>query len=103
LELQVAFVAALAGLLGGLVGARARTVNEISEAAHRLVRPLNDRIDELEQEMLALKEQVRRFRQIVRMLYDGIETLMRQLDSECISPIWSPPPIEDVLEGKVED
>lgn len=99
-ELQVALVAALAGVIGGLIGARARTVNEISEAAHRLVKPLNDRIDQLEQEMETLTEQVQRFKAVVRMLYSGIETLLRQLDEECLVPQWAPPPLDELLDGK---
>lgn len=109
LELQTALIAAIAAVLGGLIGARARTVNEISEAAHRLLKPLNNRISTLEAKYRKLRidydgleRDVRRFKDVIRMLYEGIETLLRQLHDACLTPSWTPPPLEELLEGQDE-
>jgi predicted RNase H-like nuclease (RuvC/YqgF family) len=106
LELQTALVTAIAAVLGGLIGARARTVNEISEAAHRLLKPLNTRIATLEANYKKLRtdydqleREVGRFKDVIRMLYRGIEALLHQLHDACITPSWTPPPLEELLDG----
>jgi hypothetical protein len=62
--------------IGGIVGARATAASSITDAAMKLIKPLNARIDKLEADVKKYKH--------------GTEILIRQITKLGHKPDWTP-------------
>lgn len=85
-----AAIGATAGILTGLIAARAgrrkndaEAAQKITEAATQLVIPLSNRIEALEKEL----EQIR---PMIKKLLAGIERLIKQIRCLGHEPVWTP-------------
>jgi hypothetical protein len=96
-ELVVALVGvALSGGAGAIIGARAQARKTEAEATRTLlaavneslVRPLRERVADLEQDLEQREVQWDRER---RSLYEGIRQLISQLVEHDLVPCWTPP------------
>ena len=72
------------GVVGGFIGARANAAKAISEAVVNLIKPLNERVEELTKRVNILSRANRELRR-------GINILMGQLCDNKIPPQWEPP------------
>lgn len=88
-----ALIALTAGVLSGIISARAGrrkndadAANAITDAATALVEPLTRRVDELEKELKILRPLPER----VRRLLAGINRLVEQIRCLGHEPVWTP-------------
>jgi LPXTG-motif cell wall-anchored protein len=79
-------VVAFLGYFFGKRKNNADIVTEVSEAARKLIQPLNCRIDELEKELKPLRPLPAK----VKSLQNGIDILIKQLKRNRIEPEWTP-------------
>ena len=78
----IAIIVSLVIAVGGIITSRATATGAITDAAMKLIKPLNERIDQLDIEVAELKKENTKLRQ-------GVGILIAQLKKMKVLPDWT--------------
>lgn len=103
-DIIAAFIGAAAGIITALLAnAASRRKNNadasaaISEAAERLIAPLNKRIDEQEKKITDQDTEIRGLKKLVFQYVGGVRILIKQIRCLGHEPEWKPPDEPDTI------